>query len=459
MTEQTRTIDLTAGNIWDNIWHMSWPMLLVMFFNFLVGLADIYVAGFLGPEIQAVVGFVGQLYFFIIIAANAVSIGAVAMLSRAVGAGRVEDALTAARQTLLFGVLCALALSGFSLLFERQIIALAGFPEGIREIAGNFFTIFVLALAPNYMVILSNAVFRAGGEMRLSLVAMAVVSVINIALNFLLVFGVFSFPGIGYRGIAIATATAMSAGTIICLVLFRRSMWKDIFSGSWLLSAGLVRKLVRVSWPAALVQISWNTSYIVIYNILGRLEEGKITAMAALTNGLRIEAIIYLPVFALNMAASVLTGQNLGAEASGRAERTGWKISLAGVAFVSVMALPIFLWAGELSSSVARDQRVLEEMVRYLRITMLSEPFMALSLILGGCLQGAGDTKGAMLVIVSALWIVRLPLAYLLAVAAGYGAFGVWLAMVISMCFQGIAMTVRFRNGRWKEVRPWGEKS
>ena len=121
------------------------------------------------------------------------------------------------------------------------------------------------------------------------------------------------------------------------------------------------------------------------------------------------------------------------------------------------MALPIFIWAGGISSPVAKDPQALEETVRYLRISMLSEPFMALSVILGGCLQGAGDTKGVMVVIVSALWLIRLPLAYVLAVTAGYGALGVWLAMVISMCFQGIAMTTRFRNGRWKEVRPWGE--
>jgi len=78
---------------------MSWPMLVVMSFNFLVGLTDIYVTGFLGPEIQAIVGFVGQLYFFIIIVANAISIGTVAMVSRAVGAGNFSDALCIARQS------------------------------------------------------------------------------------------------------------------------------------------------------------------------------------------------------------------------------------------------------------------------------------------------------------------------------------------------------------------------
>lgn len=456
VAEQGSAIELTTGNIWENIWRMSWPMLIVMFFNFLVGLTDVYVAGFLGPEIQAIVGFVSQLYFSIIIVANALSIGTVAMLSRAVGAGRFEDALSAARQSLLFGIACALALTIVGLFLHNQIISLAGFPANIRQVAADFFVIFAFALAPNYMVILSTAVFRAGGEVRLTLLAMSLISVINIALNFLLVFGLFSFHGLGYRGIALSTSTAMFAGTAICLVLYRKSRWKNIFSGPWHVSTALIRKIFLVSWPAALVQISWNASYIILYNILGHLQEESITAMAALTNSLRIEAIIYLPVFALNMAASVLTGQNLGAGAPERAEKIGWKISFSGVAFVSAMALPIFIWAGAISSPVAKDQQVLAETVRYLKITMLSEPFLALSLILGGCLQGAGDTKGAMLVIVSALWIIRLPLVYFLAVVAGYGAAGVWIAMAISMCFQGIAMTIRFRTGRWKHTRPWG---
>jgi len=429
-------------------------MLLVMFFNFLVGITDIFVAGFLGPEIQAIVGYVSQLYFFIIIVTNAISIGTVAILSRAVGAGRFDDALSAARQSLLFAIGCALALTAAGLVLQDVIISLAGFTGDVRHIASDFFVIFVFALAPNYVVILSNAIFRAGGEVKLTLLAMSIISLINIVLNFLLVFGIFSFPGLGYRGIALSTALAMSAGTGICYVLFRRSMWKDIFSGMRRVSADLVRRIVSLSWPAALIQISWNAGNIIIYNILGHLQEGSITAMAALTNGLRIEAFLYLPVFALNMAASVLTGQNLGAGAPDRAERIGWKISLSGVAFVSLMALPFFIWAGAISSPIAKDPQVLDETVRYIRITMLSEPFMAISVILGGCLMGAGDTKGAMIVIVSTLWVIRLPLAYFLSVIGGYGAYGVWMAMVISMFFQGIAMTARFRYGRWKELRP-----
>ena len=429
-------------------------MLLVMFFNFLVGLTDIYVAGFLGPEIQAVVGFVSELYFFIIIVANAISIGTVAIVSRAVGAGNIAHARSVARQSLLFGAACGLVLMTTGILFHDQIISLAGFTGNIREIAGEFFVIFAVALVPNYIVILSNAVFRAGGEVRLTLMAMFLSSVMNIVLDFLLVFGVFSFQGIGYRGIALSTALSMCAGMIICVILFRKSRWGNIFSGAWHVSSDLIRRIFLLSWPAAVLQVAWSAGSIVLYNILGRLQEGSITAMAAFTSGLRIEAIIYLPVFALNMAASVLTGQNLGAGSPERAERIGWKISVSGVVFVSIMSMAVFIWAGNISSPIAKDPHVLAETVRYLRIMMLSEPFMALSLILGGCLQGAGDTKGTMMIIVSALWIIRLPLAYVLSVKLGYGAHGVWLAMVISMCVQGIAMTIRFKRGRWKEIRP-----
>ncbi|MBC8412933.1 MATE family efflux transporter [bacterium] len=450
MTETTPSNDLTSGSTWHNIWHMSWSMLLVMFLNFFVGLTDIYVAGFLGPEIQAVVGFVTELYFFVIIAANAISTGTVAMLSRAVGAHNSEKAVSIAVQSLVFAIACAISITIAGIIFHERLISLAGFSDSISARAGEFFVIFAVALVPNYIVVISNAIFRSGGEVRLTLIAMFFVSLINIVLDFLLVFGAAGWGGMGYRGIAFATAISMFAGMIICFALFKKSRWSDIFSGAWHLSGRHIRGILRISWPAALLQLAWNSGSIVLYNILGRLDEGSVIAMAALTSGLRIEAFIYLPMFALNMAASVLCGQTLGAGEAGRAERIGWKLAVTGVTFVSLLALPVFIWAGPVASVIAKDSGVLTETTFYLRVMMLSEPFMALSLILGGCLQGAGDTKGTMFVIVIALWAIRLPLAYLLAVTAGYGAAGVWAAMVISMFFQGIAMTFRYRAGGWK---------
>ena len=181
-------------------------MFLIMLFNFFVGLTDVYVAGFISPEIQAVVGFVTQIYFLIIIIANAVSIGTLALVSRAFGAGKTEKAVETAKQSLLFSALIALGLMAAGLFFTKEIISFSGFPAKLSEIAENFLKIFALALGPNYILIISNAVFRASGEMKKPLITMFIVSVINIIGNFSLVFGIYPFPEMGYIGIAISSA-------------------------------------------------------------------------------------------------------------------------------------------------------------------------------------------------------------------------------------------------------------
>jgi len=118
-----------------------------------------------------------------------------------------------------------------------------------------------------------------------------------------------------------------------------------------------------------------------------------------------------------------------------------------------MMAVVIFINADYFASFLTKDPAVLAETARYLRIMMFSEPFMALSLILGGGLQGAGDTRGSMWVIVIGMWSIRLPLAILLALVLGYGAVGVWVAMISSMTVQGLLMARRFYQGRWKHLR------
>jgi MATE family multidrug resistance protein len=448
-----QTTNLTMGNLWANIWRLSWPMLLIMIFNFLVAFTDIYVAGLINPKVQAAVGFIGQLYFLLIIIANAISIGTVALVSRSIGSGTYPKAIAYGKQSLIFGALIAVGLTAGGFIFYQEIIATAGFPVEIREIAETFLRIFAFSLGPNYLLIISNAIFRASGEVKKPLFTMFLVSAINVIGDFGLVFGIFPFPRMGYPGIALATAISASIGMGINLVFFRSRPWKPIYTSFWNISSATIRKITKLSWPSALLMIAWNAGTIVLYNILGRLGDAGITALASITNGIRIEGIIFLPAFALNMAASVLVGQNLGAGKPDRASKVGWDVALVGVVFLSLIALVIFIWAPSFASMLAKETAVLEETTRYLRINMVSEPFMALSLILGGGLQGAGDTKGTMWVIIIGMWFVRLPLAFCFALILGYGATGVWVAMVTSMTLQGVLMALRFHRGHWKGLK------
>ena len=170
--------------MWRNIWQLSWPMLLIMIFNFFVGFVDVYVAGFISPEVQAAVGFVSLLYFLVIIIANAISIGTVALVSRAIGAGDFNRAMEVARQSLIFGCLVAAVLTLVGVFLSREIVAAAGFPEKIREIAETLLRIFSIALGANYLLIISNSIFRASGDVLHPLFTMFIVSAVATSLFF-----------------------------------------------------------------------------------------------------------------------------------------------------------------------------------------------------------------------------------------------------------------------------------
>ncbi|MFB0520857.1 MAG: MATE family efflux transporter, partial [Desulfatiglandales bacterium] len=122
ISSKEQRVDLTRGNLWANIWQLSWPMLIIMILNFFVGFTDIYVAGLISHEVQAAVGFIGQLYFLIIIIANATSVGTVALVSRAIGAGDFPKAMESAKQSLIFGTMIALGVTITVLTFCREII-------------------------------------------------------------------------------------------------------------------------------------------------------------------------------------------------------------------------------------------------------------------------------------------------------------------------------------------------
>jgi MATE family multidrug resistance protein len=168
-----------------------------MVFGFLVGLADLYVAGFIGPGIQAAVGFVTQLFFLVIVLANAIGIGTAAMVSRAVGSSNFGRAIEIARQSIIFGIVVAVIITVATILYCREIVALAGMPEEIRTVAEEFLRIFAFALGPNYLLIISNTAFRAAGDVKKPLLTMFFVSVVNIIGDFVLVFGFPPFPEMG----------------------------------------------------------------------------------------------------------------------------------------------------------------------------------------------------------------------------------------------------------------------
>ncbi|MGC9029082.1 MAG: MATE family efflux transporter [Desulfomonilaceae bacterium] len=424
-------------------------MILIMFFQFLIGFTDVFVAGYLGTDVLAAVGYVGQLYWTLMILANGLNVGTVSMVSQAYGAKSCEGVGIIGANSLLVGMCVAGAITLLSQLFPDLIVKLAGMPPEIQTIAENFLRIFSLVLIPTYVMILTSGVLRSSGRVRIAMVNSFAASSVNVAADFVLAFGYGPIPAMGYMGIAWATALSTTLGMCLNLLFVMRGAYAISFGDIFRPLTPCLKNLLRLGIPTVLQQTSWNVGTLVVYYLVGNIRSGEITALAAMTAGVRVEAVIFLPIFALNMAAAVLTGNRIGAGDIVGAQRGARVAAWLCLFIILVPSALIFVFAPEAASWLAHDQPVLEEMVRYLRINMLGTPFLAVGITLAGAIQGAGDTYGSMKIIVTGMWLLRIPFILATIYVFGVGPSGVWWAMTCSMVLMCGLFIKRFSRGEW----------
>ncbi len=193
----------------------------------------------------------------------------------------------------------------------------------------------------DYVLMTTNAVLRASDMIRKSLLTMTAVCCLNIILNFTLAFG----TPLGFKGIGVATVTSLFVGAVLNLGFVGKFI-RESFNFSFL----MFRKMLDISWPAALLQIFWQTGTIALFLILSLLPAMNIEVMAAFTNGLKIESAIFLPAFAFNMANAVLVGNSLGRKEKDQAFKRGIITAVTGVFIVIMFTLIIVLNAKSLKN-------------------------------------------------------------------------------------------------------------
>jgi putative MATE family efflux protein len=411
-----------------------------MLFDFLIGLTDVYIAGQVSKEIQATYGFVIQLYFILIVIANAVTVGTVSVVSRLYSSGNRSDLTHAIFSSLMTTGSAGIILAVAGILFSPELIHFVNIPQELKYLATPFIKIYSVGLLFHYILINCNGILRSCDRVKDSLKTQALVCMLNIGLNFFLVF----HTPLGFRGIAAATASSVFIGSMINLWKVRSSM-----PGVREFSLDLTRRMISIGWPIGLLQVLWQASSMVLFLILSALPEHKVEILAALTTGLRIESVIFLPVFGFNMANAVIVGNLLGEKKQDDAFRSGFITAAIGVLIVAFMVISVILNARWIASFLSSNEMVIRESMKYIYISMISEPFMAWGVILSGGLNGAGDTRSVLLRIALSVWLVRIPLSYIFVVSLGFGAVSVWWSMNISQFVQAFAISIRYFNKEW----------
>ncbi len=421
-------------------WAISWPMTLIMFLTFVIGICDVYIAGRFGKEVQAAYGLAFQVYFIFGIVAAALTVGAGSVVARLFTSGEQEECRSAIYSSMVVTGLAGCAAAGGAFALSPGIIALFNAPAALKESAVMLMRLYAVGLPLNYLLINSNGILRACGMIRKSLWSMAFVCAANVVLIFILALQ----SPLGVKGIGIATVVSTGLGALLNFAYMRR-----LIAGRVRFSGVFMRAITGIGWPAGLLQILWQVGAMVVFYIVSMLPENNVEIMAALTNGLRIESAIFLPAFAFNLANAVVVGNLLGKKKYADAFSGGVLTALSGVALVSLITVLVLFNAPSIASALSRNPVVAGQCVTYIYISLLLEPLMAWGVILGGGLNGAGDTRGVMLIVAGSVWLVRVPLSYFFGIRMGWGAPAIWWSMNASIVVQTIFLSRRYFSRGW----------
>lgn len=442
------------GSTWQAIWHMSWPLLLNMATISIASFADIWVAGKLGSNTQAAIGICGQIGFFMIMLAVALSAGTTALVSRFWGAGDYKGAVDAARYSLIFALAFGIVSTIIGLLFSRPLVRMLGAAPEVEELGWQYLRLDLLSHIPFTLLWVANSIFRAKGDARVPMVTWMMMTVLICGLDVFLCLGPWKM---GIAGIGLAWTIAGSVGVAFSLHLLAKSELKECLNFKGAFSNGASKewlvRLLKIGIPACIQDLSWVGGNFLLLIILAHTKDPT-SAQAAWGVGLRVEEMIGgMPIYALSMAVGTIVGQNLGAKQPERAVKAGWHVAWIGAGYNLFMAILMFFFAREIASVMSTDQAVITHTAEYFRWIGLSQPFVALWLILFGAMQGAGYTRWPMIASTLVLTIFRLPLCWYLSNTLDWGPTGTWVGAAISVMIIGFIAIWRFNTGVWKDQK------
>ncbi|MBZ0188175.1 MAG: MATE family efflux transporter [Candidatus Obscuribacterales bacterium] len=442
------------GSLWAAIWHMAWPLLIQMSTVSIASFCDVWVAGRMGSDVQAAIGICGQIWFFMILATVALSAGTTALVSRYWGARDVDMASKAASQSMIFAFIFGTVSAIAGLAAARLLLGLLGASPAVKELGWQYMSVDMLSQLPFTIVWISHSIWRAKGNARVPMMIWILLTLVIISLDL----GLCIYPfQLGIRGIGIAWVTAAVIGMILNLVLLKRTELAACVDFKGLLKSGLERswlmRILKIGLPACATDLAWIGGCFALFLIFARTSNPT-ACQASWAVGFRLEEIVScLPIHALSTAVATIVGQNLGARKPDRAEKAGWQVVMVGVLFTSLVACGLYFGATPLASLMSQDPQVIKYTADYFRIIGLSQPFLALWLILFGAMQGAGYTSWPMWASLVSLVVLKLPLCWYLTIVMGDGPTGCWLGIALSTGILGILACWRYASGTWKEQK------
>ncbi|MDH5676523.1 MAG: MATE family efflux transporter [Myxococcales bacterium] len=439
--------DFTRGDLRTAIALLAIPMVLEMGMESLFGVVDVFFVSRLGADAVAAVGLTEALMILIYSLGFGLGVPAMSLVAQRTGEKRHDEAALTAVQVALVAALIGLVLSIPGGAFAPELLRMMGAAEPVIGIGARYTaTLFVSAPAIILLFTLGS-VLRGAGDAAGAMRALWVANGINIALDPCLIFGLGPFPELGLEGAAIATLIGRSTGVLYQLSRLRRAREMRVAVRHLQLRPPIIAQLLRMSVGSIGQNLVETASWILLIRIISPF--GGVV-LAGYTIAVRVLIFALLPGWGLANAAATLVGQNLGAGQPERAAQSVWLSGWYNTAFLALFAIVIVVFDTTIIGWFTRDADVLREGASCLRIIAYGYVFYGWGMVMVQAFNGSGHTGVPLAVNLFCFWLVKLPLAYLLARPFALGPAGVWIAVTFSYTLSASVGIVLFRRGRWR---------
>jgi putative MATE family efflux protein len=441
---------IIEGPLWNVIWVLTWPIMINMCAFGIGTFVDTWVAGRLSADAQAAMAIGWQIRYFMMMFTMALEVGATALISRYFGARDRDNTIEAARQSLIWGGIFAIASVCISLPTCTGLLHLLGASPGVEQEGWEYLKFALIASIPSTLLWTTQSIFRAIGNTRTAMSTTIVGTTLVILFDFLFCF----YPWhMGIGGIGISWILAGSIVFIWNVFQLAKSDMAPCLSitksWNWSVSKDWFFRIMTIGVPGCIQEIAMIMGSFGLFSILAYTSQPAIN-QAAWGIGWRLEeVVIFMPMFALSTAISIIVGQNLGANQVERAAQATWKMVWVGVALNAFIAALLYLLAPNIASLMSDNTAVAKATVDYLYLIAWTEPF-TIWFILSGAMQGAAYTRVPMYITIICYCVFRLSLAWYLTINAGLGANGTWIAMALSSVLAAVLTVMSFQQGKWK---------
>ena len=428
---------------------LALPIVGSMVSQNILNLVDTAMVGRIGPNALAAVGIASFTNFMAIAIILGLGTGVQAIASRRKGEGKENETAIPLNGGLFLALIMGLPLTvilyavvpfGFPLLVDDPAIVKEGVPYLQARILGT------IAIAINY----SFRGFWNGISMPMVYMrTLVVMHVINIFLNWVLIFGNLGAPALGTEGAGIATTISIFIGT----ALYATQAWhlaRDKGFLDRLPRRETLVSIMRISIPASIQQFFFAAGFTALFLIIGKIGTAEMAAASVLMN---ISQAAFLPGLGLGIACASLVGQALGRGEPEDAKAWGWDVTKLGILVMGVLGLPMLLVPSLLLSVFLTDQTIIDLARPPLMLVGATIWFEAISMILLSGLQGAGAARIGAKISVGLQWLLFLPFAYVVGPVLGYGLMGVWVWFITYRLITTIIFASVWQFSKWHNIK------